>query len=286
MKYKKPSYMKIYLRFIFIFILTFTFGAGRALAEEEVYKTLTFTQATCNENVIGYSNSWTATVGNDTWNIVNFSNGNIKSTSSTWTYIRCGRESSASTAYIVNANTFDNAITKVVVTIDAIVTKAVKNIYLNVYSDAKYKTRVDSIKATTKKTGDTTFSIPASSQSASYYYKLAFDCNKGSTQSAENGFVQVSKVTYYADTKNTTTTTFSDVTNNTLNVTQGYSYTSPTASVKAGTETLTGATVTYSSSNTDVATVDSDNGTLTITGAGTTTITAKYTGDGTYSASS
>ena len=274
MKYKKPNYMKIYLRFIFIFILTFTFGAGRALAEEKAYKTLDFATKPYDKSINSYKLTWTATVGTDKWTIANFSNY-----SKNWPYIKCGYDDDASIAYIKNSNAFDKAITKVVVTIDAIVETSVNSISLYVYSDANCKKIVETLKATTKTTGETSFVI--TSPSASYYYMLEFNCKKGS----KNGLVQVSKVIYYADV-NTTTTTFSGVTNNTLNVTQGYSFTSPTASVKTGTETLAEATVTYSSSNTDVATVDSSNGTLTITGAGTATITAKYKGDDTYGDSS
>ena len=59
------------------------------------------------------------------------------------------------------------------------------------------------------------------------------------------------------------------------------SFTAPTLTATANRRTVTGLSYTYSSSNTDVATVD-NNGTLTINALGTTTITATFAGNNNY----
>ncbi len=68
----------------------------------------------------------------------------------------------------------------------------------------------------------------------------------------------------------------------------GEAFTAPTAVVTLsnGTTEVSGASVTYSSSNTNVATVDAESGAVSISATGTTTITAAYAGDQTYEASS
>ena len=58
-----------------------------------------------------------------------------------------------------------------------------------------------------------------------------------------------------------------------------------TATVHAGETTVEGASVTWSSSNTGVATID-ENGVVTLVAAGTTTFTAAYAGDETFASSS
>ncbi|MBQ8463598.1 MAG: Ig-like domain-containing protein [Prevotella sp.] len=58
----------------------------------------------------------------------------------------------------------------------------------------------------------------------------------------------------------------------------------PTATVAAGDATVAGAAVTWTSNNTDVATIDGS--TIKLLAAGTTTIKATYAGDDTYEASS
>ena len=59
------------------------------------------------------------------------------------------------------------------------------------------------------------------------------------------------------------------------------SFSAPTLTATANRRTVTGLSYTYSSSNTDVATVD-NNGTLTINALGTTTITATFAGNNNY----
>ena len=85
--------------------------------------------------------------------------------------------------------------------------------------------------------------------------------------------------------KTTTTTTIdaSGITN--TNLDEGTAAGQLTASVKAGETPVGGATVTWTSSDEKVATVDAE-GIVTLKKKGTTTITATYAGDETYASSS
>lgn len=84
-----------------------------------------------------------------------------------------------------------------------------------------------------------------------------------------------------ADGRTATTMTFPSASYEAI---VGESFTSPTATLKnASTNaTITGATISYSSSNTSVATVDANTGEVSIVGVGTTTITASFAGDANY----
>lgn len=62
----------------------------------------------------------------------------------------------------------------------------------------------------------------------------------------------------------------------------GEPFSLPTLTLKAGGETLTGKSYTYTSSNKNVATVDENTGAVTLVADGKTTITATYAGDDDY----
>lgn len=97
-------------------------------------------------------------------------------------------------------------------------------------------------------------------------------------------YVKSIAVTYSAGSSATTTTTTFPKSSYTASYPGTFA--APTATVKAGSTTVTSPAVTYSSSNTSVATVNSSTGAVTITGVGTTTITANYAGNSTYKPSS
>ena len=83
-----------------------------------------------------------------------------------------------------------------------------------------------------------------------------------------------------APAKQDVTLTFSP---STATATMGEAFTAPTLTATANNQTITGLTIIYSSSNTDVATVDS-NGDVTLVASGTTVITASFNGDNNYNA--
>lgn len=86
---------------------------------------------------------------------------------------------------------------------------------------------------------------------------------------------QVVEVTV-TDPRAETTTTFPEAS---YSVDLGSTFTAPTATVSANGSSISGATVTYSSSNNGVATVNAETGAVTIIDAGSVTITATYEGD-------
>ena len=264
--------MKRILRYTFLLLSILVIGGGRAFADEETaYKTLPLDKYSCG----GYYTVKELIDGSDTWSIYGFSNYN-----GNWEYIRCGRKDYTSVAYIANTSAFDKAISKIIVTIDAITANKVNSIYLQVCSDAACTSQVEKVKLSSLTKGDKEFTI--TNPSPSYYYKLVFDCQSSSS----NGFVQVSKVAYYAaadDGKTATTTSFTGITGTTYTSTINQTI-SAAASVKADDTAIDGATVTYKSSNEKIATVDA-NGSITTIAPGSTIITALYDGDDTHSAS-
>ena len=65
--------MTKHLRFLFVMLLAMIWSAG--WAAETVYKTLSFPDNNqANNKVSGYTSSWTAKIGSDSWSIVNFNN--------------------------------------------------------------------------------------------------------------------------------------------------------------------------------------------------------------------
>lgn len=264
--------MKQILRYTFLLLSILVIGGGRAFADEETaYKTLPLDKYSCG----GYYTVKELIDGSDTWSIYGFSNYN-----GSWEYIRCGRKDYTSVAYIANTSAFDKAISKIVVTIDDINANKVNSIYLQVCSDAACSSQVEKVKLSSLTKGDKEFTI--TNPSPSYYYKLVFDCQSSSS----NGFVQVSKVAYYAaadDGKTATTTSFTGITDTKVTSTINQTI-SAAATVKADEATVSGATVTYKSSNEKIATVDA-NGSVTTIAPGSAVITALYDGDDTHSAS-
>lgn len=240
--------MKIYLRFIFLFILTFIFGAGRALAEEE---TIDFTTK--------YSSKQTIESTSGTYCIVTYKTGSGQT----------GYFTSDKSVHIYGKGGFTVAST----------TRKITQIKLYFVSDNNKKYQPVKNEYTISSGSLTTTSATQTWTTASNGGVSSVTFNN--SNSSGHWRLQKIVVTYAADTRTATTTTFTGVENGKMSLIQGYSFTSPTASVMAGTTPLTNATLDYSSSKETVATVTSD-GTLTLKGAGTTTITATYNGDTNY----
>lgn len=117
------------------------------------------------------------------------------------------------------------------------------------------------------------------------YYKFVFNVSVSGTK---NKFIQFKKVEFFnaSSGKTPTTTTFGDnVDNQTFKVLVGQesSFTAPTATFSPNNAT---GTLTYSSDNTAAIDVNSETGKLTFNAIGKATITATFSGDENYSASS
>lgn len=153
-----------------------------ASGDKEEY-VLTFSGATNQKSVNNYTSSWEAICDGFTWTVENFNNNTNK-----WAYVKCGSKNAASIGTITTKNAIPGSISKVTVTIDAITADSVNSIKLLVDTDSSFASAqafdID------KSKGDKEVTITSPVKNA--YYKLSFDCAKGSA----NGLVQVSKVVY------------------------------------------------------------------------------------------
>ena len=115
---------------VFLLFLVALFASGaNALAEETLYKTLTFSKETNGKSISSYTETWTATIDEFTWSIANFNNNNNE-----WQYIKCGRKKNPSVASITNTTAFDQPVSRVAVTIDKVTTANVNSIKLIVHA--------------------------------------------------------------------------------------------------------------------------------------------------------
>lgn len=247
-----------------------TWGGNYCIAQETAYKTLSFPDDNKGTNrVQAYDKTWTAKIEDFSWKIANFNNNRWG-----WTHIKAGSKNFASVATIDNTTPFDKAIGKIVVDVEKDVeARFVNSICLQVASDANFSNVIETVKLIYYKKTDFVFNVSA--PQANLYYRLKFDLKKGNG----NGFVQINKVEYFEDVSNKTATSLSFA---------APSYTiskdetlQQLPTLKASEQTLSGKTITWSSDNDKVATVDA-NGTVTGVAAGTAKITATFAGDDKY----
>lgn len=262
------------LRNLMLLALIIIGGGMSAQADDVVYRTLDFSKAS-QPKVDVYTTTWTATSEDkqDKWTISNFSNHN-----NLWNYVKCGRKNITSIATIANSNAYSSAVTKVVVTYDAVKSNP-KTTYLEVSTDPSFSTVDQKIEVKAPKKGDVAYTI--SSPKANAYYRLVVDNPKYSS----NGPIQISKLVYYASsdpTKTPTSLSFGDNADKTFwkDDTEGTTFTQ-TATLTPAVE---GAKITYSSSDENVAVVDENSGNVVVSTdkAATVTITATYAGDDTH----
>lgn len=253
-----------------------TWGGNYCIAQEEPYKTLSFPDDNKENNKTQvYTGTCPAKIGDFSWTILHFSNNNWN-----WSNIRAGRSKATSVATIKNETPFDRAIGKVVVDIAEIANTKIKNINsikFEVSSDG-FQTIDQTITITSDFNNIKKHTFVVSNPRVGLYFRLTFDMKAGGS----NGFVQVNKVEYYEDASNKTATSLSFAApSNTISKDQKYQQL-PT--LKAGETVIEGKTITWSSDNENVATVD-ENGTVTGVAAGKANITAKFAGDDVYKTS-
>lgn len=251
-----------------------TWGGNYCIAQETAYKTLSFPDGN-SKRVQSYTDTWSATISGFTWEIVKFNNNN-----SGWKFIRAGSKKNASVAKIKNETPFDRAIGKVVVDIAEIENTQIKNI-----NSIKFEVSSDgfqTIDQTNTITSDFNnvekHTFVVSNPRVGLYFRLTFDMKAG----GKNGFVQINKVEYYEDASNKTATSLSfDAPSYTISKDQTLT---KLPTLKADEKPLYGKTITWSSDNKDVATVD-ENGTVKGVGLGKANITATFAGDNEYKTS-
>ena len=177
------------LQVFLLFLVALFAGGANVLAEETLYKTLTFSKETNEKGISSYTETWTATIDEFTWSIANFNNNN-----NGWQYIKCGSKKNPSVASITNTTAFDQPVSRVAVTIDNVTAANVNSIKLTVHAGDVSSEATETIVAPEIKKGTLEFDI--AHPDAANVLQLVFDCKKGSA----NGIVQVSKVEYYATT--------------------------------------------------------------------------------------
>ncbi|WP_288918566.1 Ig-like domain-containing protein [uncultured Prevotella sp.] len=267
------------LRNLMLLALIIIGGGMSAQADDVAYKTLDFATASY-KGVSSYTDTWTAksNEGQDTWTISNFNNNNKQDG---WLWVKCGSKKKASIATIANSNVYSSAVTKVVVTYDTVSSKP-NTTYLEVSTDPKFSTVDQKIEVKAPTKGDVAYTI--SSPEANAYYRLVIDNPKYKN----NGQIQISKLVYYISSepgKTITSLSFGDNADKTFwkGDTEGTTFTQ-TATLDPAVE---GATITYSSSDENVAVVDAKGEVVVSTDKeGTATITATYAGDDTHASAS
>ena len=147
--------------------------------------------------------------------------------------------------------------------------------------DGKTWTVVSS--ANTFEKANTAYDFSVDVPSGSKYIKIGFNENSGGANKSK---IVIDDVVFtYSSNKTATTTTIdaSGITNTYIN--EGTAAGSLSATVKAGEAVVSGAAITWLSSKEEVATID-EYGVVTLVGEGTTTITARFSGNDKYNQSS
>ena len=271
--------MKHYLRFLITMLLLAIWGGiSYGQGQETVVKTLSFPPDNKQESEVNdYTSTRTYTIGSDSWSVTAFNNANWSLTENGHKIIRCGRKNNTSVASIATSNAYSEPITKVVVTLEVYGEDYLNDAVLTVSSDNKFSSDIQTVRLTPAKLkkGDVAFEIPNPIKDS--FYKLTFNC----TKCKSNGqTAHVSKVQYLAvETKTATNVTFgAGVDGKTFDVTEGEesSFSGKTATEKNN----VAGTITYSSNNTAVVSVDKTTGVVTFVKApGTAIITASFAPD-------
>ena len=250
--------MKHYLRFSLMLLLIMLMGGVSFAQETESFNFVGW-------NFEGASSGWTT----------GYSAHSVKGPDVTVNFLKASKQASTSTISDCPVTkgsditvTLNNQETCTITSIELLLKQwgsKAQTVTLNTSADGKTYTKTT--------TTSSKFSLTASGLSAK---AIKFTFSSTSNQVG----VQSIKVTYTksGSDKTNTTLSFGDLTSKTLLV--GETFTA-TPTLKAGDTEITGKTLTYKSSDENVATVN-DNGVVEAKKSGNTTITANFAGDDTY----
>ena len=259
--------MKKQLRYFLTLLLVMVVSVG--WAEEEVFYTLSYERGSNNS----YAGNCDIEIGGITWNVT----GNAQQ--NPW---RIGGKSITNTDRAVYSKTaMTDATTKVILEVGAASSITVNSLKLIVASDANFSNQIDEVTATfAANNSNITFTPTSGTEwTAGAYYKFVFNVTVSGNS---NRFVEFKSASFYKESGSATAATTS-VTINSSGITNTDIYTDTaagqlTATVSDDTDTaIEGATVTWTSSKENVATIAAD-GTVTLVAEGTTTLTASYAG--------
>lgn len=158
-------------------------STGGSTGGETVTYTALFGSSYNSGKISSYSKSWSATNEGFTVDLVNWNNNN-----NGWNYIKAGSTSAASVATITTNAAISEAITKVVITIDAVTASSINSITLYCGESANACTTSLGTFSIAKGEQSVTISSPTKNK----FYKISANCKKSSS----NGTLTVSKVVY------------------------------------------------------------------------------------------
>lgn len=268
--------MTKHLRLIMLSLLAMICMGGYSQSDE-LYKTLSFPDENSkpdengrNNGVGGYDQKWAAKNGTDTWTIENFNNNNWN-----WSSIKCGSRKFASTASIATDTDLGAAITKVVVKYGKVGNaKNIKACYLQVASDANFQNIIER-KSTTQLTTKTTETVFIITEPAlGRYFKVVYELTKATS----NGFVEIKNVEYYKK---------SDKADSQIKFNEAAKEVELKTEMMSLSDLISNPhnlPLTYSTS--DKETAEELDGSLHLHKTGKVTVTASFTGDDTYAATS
>lgn len=236
-------------------------GVGSAWADDPYYSMSTSSVTGSNNS---YAGNCDVTIDGITWNFT----GNA--TMNPW---RLGGKNLTGIDRTVYTKTaMGAAISKVDLMVGTASSITVNSLKLTVASDANFSSVIDEVTATFAASSTISFE-PSEGKTwdSGAFYKFTFNVT---VSGSSNKFVQFSGVDFYkaedsGDTRTATTTSFPESAY-TFNL--GETFTSPVATL----DPAAAGSLTYSSSNEGVATVDASTGELTLVAAGQTTITAEF----------
>ena len=253
------------LSILFAAVLT---SVSSIFAADEVYKTISFDSlnVTRGENVQNYTKTWKSATNGFEVSIANFNNNNWNYK---WEWIKAGPKGDTNNiSTITTTKTIDKAITKVVVTIDAIANGSVTATTFEAATDTNFTKDVVTVSpADYSKAGEWEYVLTSTAENK--YYRLSFTCNNTtkSDKTGKNGVITLSKIEYYVAVPDVDATAIQ------LDETE-LSLEQYKSTVLAATLTPANATteIVWSSEDEKVATVK--NGQVTAVGIGETIITA------------
>ncbi len=268
------------LKFLLMLCMIFCIGGGSVnAAEGDVFYSLTAVQ---NDKNTAYATNYDVTIDNLKWNVPGNQNFNG--------FWRIGGKSLTKVnRFITGKSPIGKAIGKVTLNHNgkSYANLTINSISLTVASDASFTNIIETV---TKKSPNISVSTAGSidfepsngAWAENSYYKLTI--NVSNSTKSNYGLDFTSMVFYEGATGSTTTVTFGlEVDNQTFNVNPGETFVGKTATVSP----TEAGSVTYSSDNTEVASVNESTGAITIGNtAGKATITASFTKTDTYLASS
>ena len=256
--------MKRFLRITLLLLISTLSGGGYALAEEATSKTYSLTFTDTNKFT---ANALTKTFDEVDWTIA-VDNTDAFSTFEDKKGMHIGTNKKAISSVELSTSGIKGTVTSIIVNACG-ASGTTATVSVTVGGNAFGET-----KSLTNSSADYSFTGSAQGDILIKLYQ----------ESAKKAiYIKSITVTYTPDTSDTRTATalsFGTLKTKTLAVNE--TFTAPTLALTAGEETLTGKTITYSSSYPSVATVDESTGVVTAVANGTAIITASYEGDDTY----